>query len=168
MSRLTSIRLAQLLGTALAASLLAGCATSGLAVRANSADRAQVALAKGQVAKAIMLTEAAVAASPHDAALRVQLGQAYLKAGRFQSAATTFDDAMKLGDNSARNALSLALAKTGAGDQQGALAVLDRCPARRRKHPQAAPEPGLFLCPCRALARGADHGRAGRARRCPG
>jgi Flp pilus assembly protein TadD len=112
-------------GTALAIGLLAGCSTTGMTARANAALRAQAALTKGDTAKAISLSEAAVTASPHDAALRVLLGQAYLKAGRFQSAAVTFDDAMKLGDNTARNALSLALAKTGAGDLRGALAVLD-------------------------------------------
>ncbi|MEP7222159.1 MAG: tetratricopeptide repeat protein [Novosphingobium sp.] len=118
-------RAALFVGTALAIGLLAGCSTTGMTARTNAASRAQTALTKGDTAKAIKLAEAAVAANPQDAALRVLLGQAYLKAGRFQSATTTFDDAMKLGDNSARNALSLALAKTGAGDLQGALAVLD-------------------------------------------
>ncbi len=124
-TRSLKLRLTIVTGTALAVSLLGGCASGGMVSRANSADNARVALSKGQPAKAIASSEAAVAASPRDAALRVLLGQSYFKSGRFQSAATTFDDAMKLGDNSARTALSLALANIGAGNQQGALAVLD-------------------------------------------
>lgn len=122
--RLTA-RLMQGAGTALAAALLAGCAGQGMVVKANSADAARASLARGDGTKAVAGAEAAVAASPRDASLRVLLGQAYFKAGRFTSAATTFDDAMKLGDNTNRTALSLALAKIGAGDQKGALAVLD-------------------------------------------
>ncbi len=118
-------RLALVTGAALAIGLLAGCAGSGMAVRANSADAARVALDKGKAKDAVSHAEAAVAATPRDASLRVLLGQAYFKAGRFASAAATFDDAMKLGDNSARTALSLTLARIGAGDQQGALALLE-------------------------------------------
>jgi hypothetical protein len=71
------------------------------------------------------LSEAAVQASPRDAALRVALAQAYMQAGRFQSAATTYDDAMDLGDNSARTALSLALSDIAAGKNAEAVAILD-------------------------------------------
>ncbi len=124
-TRSIKLRLTIVAGTALAVSLLGGCASGGMVSRANSADSARVALSKGQPAKAVASSEAAVAASPRDAALRVLLGQSYFKSGRFQSAATTFDDAMKLGDNSARTALSLALANIGAGNQQAALSVLD-------------------------------------------
>jgi Flp pilus assembly protein TadD len=118
-------RLALVTSAALAIGLLAGCAGSGMAVRANSADAARVAMGSGKVKDAVSHAEAAVAATPRDASLRVLLGQAYFKAGRFASAAATFDDAMKLGDNSARTALSLTLARIGAGDQQGALALLE-------------------------------------------
>lgn len=124
-SRSLKTRLTQVAGAALAVGLLSGCAGQGMAVRSNSADSARLALTKGKAGDAVAHAEAAVAATPRDASLRVLLGQAYFKAGRFASAAMTFDDAMKLGDNSARTALSLALAKTGAGDQQGALAVLE-------------------------------------------
>ena len=112
-------------GAALAIATLAGCAGPGMAVRSNSADSARLALKNGKAGDAVSHAEAAVAATPRDASLRVLLGQAYFKAGRFTSAAATFDDAMKLGDNSARTALSLALAHIGAGDQKGALAVLE-------------------------------------------
>lgn len=112
-------------GAALAIGTLAGCAGPGMAVRSNSADAARMALKDGKTGDAVSHAEAAVAATPRDASLRVLLGQTYFKAGRFTSAAATFDDAMKLGDNSARTALSLALAHIGAGDQHGALAVLE-------------------------------------------
>ncbi len=112
-------------GAALVIGTLAGCAGPGMAVRSNSADSARLALKNGKAGDAVAHAEAAVAATPRDASLRVLLGQTYFKAGRFASAAATFDDAMKLGDNSARTALSLALAHIGAGDQRGALAVLE-------------------------------------------
>src|SRR5690606_20909792 len=53
------------------------------------------------------------------------LGSAYLDAGRFASAATSFDDAMQLGDNSPRTALSLALALAGEGRNRDAAALLN-------------------------------------------
>lgn len=124
-SRTSKARYTKVAGAVLAVGLLAGCAAQGMTVRGNSAEAARQALLKGNGEKAVVSAEAAVAASPRDAALRVLLAQAYFKSGRFQSAATTFDDAMKLGDNSARTALSLALAQVGAGQQQAALAVLD-------------------------------------------
>jgi Flp pilus assembly protein TadD len=124
-SRTSKARYTKVAGAVLAVSLLAGCAAQGMTVRGNSAEAARLALSKGNGEKAIVNAEAAVAASPRDVALRVLLAQAYFKSGRFQSAATTYDDAMKLGDNSARTALSLALAQIGAGQQQAALAVLD-------------------------------------------
>ncbi|MEO5597242.1 MAG: hypothetical protein ABIQ66_01345, partial [Novosphingobium sp.] len=64
-------RIALVAGTALAAGMLAGCSTTGMTARANVALKAQTALAKGDTGKAINLAEAAVAASPQDAALRV-------------------------------------------------------------------------------------------------
>jgi Flp pilus assembly protein TadD len=110
--------------TALAAGLLTGCATQSAPRADLSASKAEAALGKGKHEKAVEHAEAAVLAEPRNAAYRAMLGSAYLDAGRFGSAATTFDDAMKLGDNSARTALSLALALAGAGDYQQASAVL--------------------------------------------
>lgn len=86
---------------------------------------AQKALSKGQTDKAISLAEGLVAANPREASYRALLGQAYLRAGRFESAAQSLNDAMKLGDNSARTALSLALANVGAGKNREAVAILD-------------------------------------------
>ncbi len=112
------------LGGVIAATMLAGCAAAG--PRADkSAARAQTMLAKGDANKAIPLAEASVQANPRDAARRALLGHAYLRSGRFASAATTFNDAMELGDNSARTALALALADAGAGRNQEAVGVLD-------------------------------------------
>ncbi|MBD3730620.1 MAG: SPOR domain-containing protein [Sphingomonadales bacterium] len=112
------------LATALATTALGGCATQG--PRADlAASKAQTALAKGKTDVAISNAEAAVMADPRNAAYRAMLGAAYMEAGRFQSAATSFDDAMKLGDNSPRTALSYALAKTAMGDNATAIAVLN-------------------------------------------
>ena len=114
---------------ALAAALIAGAAFSDTVVAKPSPDKtaaaAQAALAKGQVEKAIQLAEAVVAANPREAAYRALLGQAYLRAGRFDSAATAFDDAMKLGDNSARSALGFALSNVARGRNGEAVAILD-------------------------------------------
>lgn len=114
---------------AVAVALLASASVSGTADARPRADKgaelAQAALAKGQVDKAIGLAETAVQGSPNNAAYRSLLGQAYLKAGRFASASTAFNDAMELGDNSARTALGLALSNVAAGRSGEAVAILD-------------------------------------------
>lgn len=110
---------------AVAVALFAGGTVAGKTPRNASSEAAQKALGKGQVDKAIELAEAAVAANPRDAASRLVLAQSYLKAGRFNSAATTFNDAMDLGDNSARTALALALSNVAAGRNGEAVAILD-------------------------------------------
>lgn len=115
------------------ATVIAIAATAGFSATAVVAKPApdkvaadvQKTLAKGQVEKAVTMAEALVAANPREARYRALLGQAYLRAGRFESAAQSFDDAMKLGDNSARTALSLALAKIGSGQDREAVAILD-------------------------------------------
>jgi Flp pilus assembly protein TadD len=91
----------------------------------QTAARAQEALKKGDVEKAIALAEAAVQAAPREPAYRALLGQAYLRAGRFQSAVTALNDAMELGENSARTALALSLANIAAGNNREALAILN-------------------------------------------
>ncbi|WP_114520647.1 SPOR domain-containing protein [Altererythrobacter sp. ZODW24] len=112
------------LTTALATTALGGCTTNAAPPSAVSASKAENALAKGKTSKAIQHAEAAVLAEPRNAALRAMLGATYLEAGRFQSAATSFDDAMSLGDNSPRTALSLALAQAASGDYKSAQSVL--------------------------------------------
>lgn len=111
--------------TALASLALAGCATQAAPRADLSAGKAQKALAQGQGNQAVAHAEAAVLAEPRNAAFRTMLGAAYMEAGRFQSAATSFDDALALGDISPRTALSLALAQIASGDSQNALLTLD-------------------------------------------
>ncbi|MXO89417.1 SPOR domain-containing protein [Pontixanthobacter aquaemixtae] len=111
--------------TALATTALAGCATQAAPRADFSADKAQVALANGQTNKAVTLAEESVLAEPRNAGYRAMLGATYMEAGRFQSAATSFKDAMSLGDSSARTALSYALAEIAAGNNAAAVAVLN-------------------------------------------
>lgn len=121
----TAPRLALAVTTALASLALAGCATSAAPRGDVSFASAQTALAKGQTDKAIQHAEAAVLADPRNPGFRALLGAAYLEAGRFQSAATSFGDALDLGNEDPRTVLSLALAKTALGDGRAASKVLD-------------------------------------------
>ncbi|MFN4019706.1 MAG: tetratricopeptide repeat protein [Erythrobacter sp.] len=121
----TAPRLALAVTTALAGLSLAGCSTS-TAPRADvSFSSAQVALQKGQTDKAIAHAEAAVLADPRNPGFRALLGAAYMEAGRFQSAATSFGDALDLGNEDPRTVLSFALAKTALGEGKAAIKVLD-------------------------------------------
>lgn len=121
MSRMSAKALRFAVTGVLAAGLLAGCAGSKHMARAG--DHAVRTAAKQD--RAVGAAEAVVAASPNDAAARLALGQTYLEAGRFQSAATSFSDAIALGDTSGRTQLSLALAKIASGEGRSAVAVLD-------------------------------------------
>ena len=106
--------------------ILAGCSATKHTAHVNgSAAQAEQALAHGQTDKAVLLAEGAVSKEPRDVTARATLGRVYLKAGRFESASTALNDAMSLGDNSARTALSLALARIGAGHGHEAVALLD-------------------------------------------
>lgn len=100
--------------TALAAGLLAGCAAGGTKP-SKYAGAAQSALSGGNADKAVTLAEQAVAADPRNAAYRTLLGSAYLRAGRFESAAQAYDEAMELGEDGGKTALSLALADIALG-----------------------------------------------------
>ncbi|MFP5395975.1 MAG: tetratricopeptide repeat protein [Alphaproteobacteria bacterium] len=109
--------------------LAAGIGLSPAAVVAKPAPdkiAAQVrqALGNGQTERAIQLGEKLVGTNPREPGYRAILGQAYLRAGRFESAAQALDDAMKLGDNAGRTALGLALANAGTGRGAEASAVL--------------------------------------------
>lgn len=92
----------------------------------EAAAPADAALAKGDEAKGLDLAEAAVERAPRDAAARAALGRAYLKEGRFTSAATALGDAVALGDTSGRSLLALALAQVGSGQPRDAVATLDK------------------------------------------
>jgi len=120
----TNRMLALAAGTALASIGLAGCTTKAAPRADLSANRAQIALKAGKTGDAITNAEAAVLADPRNAAYRTMLGAAYMEAGRFLAAKTSFDDAMKLGDPGGRTALGFALAAIAAGDRIAALRVL--------------------------------------------
>ncbi|MBX7533080.1 SPOR domain-containing protein [Qipengyuania sp. 1XM1-15A] len=123
-NRNTLIRLA--VTTALASTALAGCTGKVAPTAAHSAAKAETALKKGKSDKAVDHAEAAVLASPRDAYTRTLLGNAYLEAGRFASAAQAFSDAIELGDTSPRTVISLSLAQTGMGDRPAAIYTLER------------------------------------------
>lgn len=128
MDRTTSItgtRIALAVTTAVAGLALAGCSTNAAPRAEVSFGQAQTALAKGQVSKAIAHAEAAVLAEPRNPGFRALLGAAYLEAGRFDAAATSFGDALDLGDENPRTVLSFALAKIAVGEARAAVSVLD-------------------------------------------
>lgn len=114
-------------GALVAALVIGSAGASNLSARTtvSSSNRADFGLSRGKLDRAVAKAEKAVAAKPADAALRLALGHAYLAAGRFESASVTFDDAVKLGDESGPTALSLALALSASGQQQTALGVLE-------------------------------------------
>lgn len=109
---------------AMAIALLAGCAGHSAVVSAGKVPAAREG--SGSEDKSIARLEAQVARSPRNASARAELAQAYLAAGRFASAATTFEDAASLGDNDARLGLGQALAYIGSGRNAEALNVIDR------------------------------------------
>ena len=92
---------------------------------ANFAKKARAASAKGQIDQAVLMAEKAVALSPTNADYRMLLGDAYLKAGRFNSAETSFDDALSLVPDNSRTALKLTLAKIAVGKNDAARSLLD-------------------------------------------
>jgi len=111
--------------SAMAAALLAGCAGQGSIASTGSAPMAAEAEAS-QASVAIAKAEKRVAKAPDNAAARVELAQAYLAAGRFDSAVTTFEDARTLGKDDARTGLGMALAYIGSGRSDEGLAELVR------------------------------------------
>lgn len=112
--------------TALVGTALAGCTGKAAPSHAYSAEHAEAALMKGKASKAVEHAEAAVLASPRDAYSRTLLANAYLEDGRFASAATTFSEAIELGDTAPRTVISYALALSAIGDYMGARATLER------------------------------------------
>lgn len=122
---INSPKIALALGTALASIALSGCATSAAPPAQASLANAKVALEKGHVTKAITHAESAVLADPRNAQNRALLGAAYLEAGRFQAAATSFSDAIALGDSDPRTVLSYALAQIALGNSSEAVVALD-------------------------------------------
>lgn len=88
------------------------------------AAKASKALAKKKAAKAVVAAERAVALQGRNADYRMLLGQAYLAAGRFQSAEQSFSDTLTLNPESERAALNLALAQVALGKGDAAQATL--------------------------------------------
>ena len=111
--------------SAMVAGLLVAASTPALAHKAAPSDNMAAQLAAGHFDQAIASGEAAVAANPRDAAARAALGHAYLRGGRFESAAAVLADAQGLGDTSGRTALALALAQIALGKGHDAIEVLD-------------------------------------------
>lgn len=122
--RTSGPRVGLIVTTALASAVLAGCTTTGAPPAATSFSKAQVALEKGDSVKAISHAEAAVLAEPRNPSFRAILGAAYLENGRFESAATSFGDALALGHDDPRTVLSFALASIATGDSKTAVATL--------------------------------------------
>jgi Flp pilus assembly protein TadD len=135
--------------TALATTALTACTGKVAPSHAYSAEHAEKALVKGNASKAVQHAEAAVLANPRDAYTRTLLGNAYLEDGRFASAATTFAEAVELGDTAPRTIISFALAQIAMGDQVGAITTLEQF--------EAALDPADFGLAI-ALAGRPDHG----------
>lgn len=123
MNRALMLKLAA--STILVGSVLVSCSASSGGGRPQTlSSNAQKALDAGKPAKALAQAEAAVALSPRDADLRRTLAHAYLANGRFASARQSLDDALALGDQSARTVISLALMHVAEGRGQAAQALL--------------------------------------------
>ncbi|WP_221791794.1 SPOR domain-containing protein [Aquisediminimonas sediminicola] len=93
---------------------------------AKHADKAARALERHALADAIGEAEAAVADDLRNPDYRALLGRAYLAAGRFASAAQSFQDSIELGGDTGRTSMNLALAQIAQGNREQALAALDR------------------------------------------
>jgi Flp pilus assembly protein TadD len=99
---------------------------AGVAKMAASAiAKAEAAMAKGKVNVAVDWAERAVAVDPQNASHRFLLAQAYMNAGRFTSAETTFNDVLALNPENSRAALKLVLAKIAQGKSAEAIGVLE-------------------------------------------
>ena len=118
-------KIALAVSTALVSVALAGCTTSAAPPASASLAQAQAAIEKGKASKAVKHAEAAVLADPRNSTNRALLGAAYLEAGRFLAAATSFSDALQLGDKDTRTVLSYALAQTALGNNVEAVRILD-------------------------------------------
>lgn len=131
MNRALILKLAA--STILVGSVLVSCSTHSAGGRPQSlSSNAQKALQSGKPEKALQQAEAAVALDPRNADLRRTLANAYLANGRFSSARQSLDDALALGDASARTIISLALMHAAEGRGQAAQALL-------RQHVQSIP-----------------------------
>jgi len=110
--------------------------------KAANADarRAAKALERHRDDEAVGFAEHAVALAPRSADYRMLLGQSYLQAGRFRSAASAFADVVALDPATPRAALNLALMQVATGDWGAARQTLDVHATRI-----AAPDRGLAV-----------------------
>lgn len=121
------------------AGLIAGCASpfgrgsearslavNGKIAAVGVATRAHMALASGDYAAAVSWAEQAVANAPRNANLRGLLGNAYLGAGRFASAATAYNDSLTLAPGEPELMLKLVLAEIAGGKHDSAIQLLDQ------------------------------------------
>lgn len=90
----------------------------------KAATAALAAVSKKNWAEAVAQSETAVALSPRDAGYRSMLADVYLKAGRFDSAASAFADTLQLNPGNDKATLSLALTQIGLGRNADAIATL--------------------------------------------
>lgn len=92
---------------------------------AKEAKAAQKALKGGNAQKAVTHAEAAVTFDPRNSEYRKLLGETYLFAGRFVSAAQALNEALSLDPANGRTALNLALAQIANGEWATARQTLD-------------------------------------------
>ncbi|GGZ04148.1 tetratricopeptide repeat protein [Novosphingobium colocasiae] len=111
--------------TAMAAALFAGGVVSAHAAYAGQTTEASDSGESQASSPAIAKAEKRVAKSPNDAGARLSLAQAYLAAGRFEAASTTFEDVDTLGRAGPDIALARALAYIGSGRQTEARTLLE-------------------------------------------
>lgn len=135
MNRRSTLRLAAsvlVVGSTMMLGSVSGQAAGTAAVSQETAARqaegfakkASKALVKKKAAKAVVFAEQAVALQGRNVGYRMMLGQAYLAAGRFQSAEQSFSDTLTLSPENERAALNLALAQVALGKGESAQATL--------------------------------------------
>lgn len=96
----------------------------------QAASSARSALSENDSTAAIRHAELAVDRMPNSAEYRHLLGRAYLAAGRFASAETSFQDALTLNPDLNRTAFNLALTQIAQGNRADALAELNNLEGR--------------------------------------
>lgn len=95
------------------------------AAAANRAERASRDLARGRIERALAAAEDAVAYAPNDASHRVLLGNIYMSAGRFASAASSFEAAEQLGATDRRAVIGRVLSLIATGHQAEAHSIVE-------------------------------------------
>lgn len=89
------------------------------------AKKAEKALAKGKVDRALTFAELAVEADMQNRDYRALLGRVYLAQGRFVAAERSFSDVIELGQVDPRTVISLALARIAQGNVDSAVSLVE-------------------------------------------